>query len=268
MTILIKDSSDAGPDRGGPTGKPVRRAPGRPARRWWRHPWLGVLTVVVIGWLLMFVVPTYVSLDQSKSRVEVRPDVWFHYPVLIVHIATSMVALLAGCLQMSSRLRRHRPRAHRITGRVYLFGGVLPGAIAAATLIGINLQGSPRDAGLSIAIGNSMWAVLWFGTGIRGLMYARQRRFADHRRLMIYSFALTMAILWTRPFAVAAFTIPGFDMKWFVENVGWIPWVVNLLIAQWWLNRTARRPIELPASARNAAEENDAVSAAGVHQGR
>lgn len=34
----------------------------------------------------------------------------------------------------------------------------------------------------------------------------------------------------------------GFQIQWMIDNVGWVPWVLNLLIAQWWLTRTARAP--------------------------
>lgn len=247
MTVVNKDPSEVRPDHG--TAGAQAATVDRPARKSWLTPtWLGFFSFVVVAWFAAFVLPTYIGLDPSKSRVQLRPDVWFHYPVLIIHIAASAVALFAGCLQMSTKLRRYYPRAHRISGRWYIFAGVIPGALAAAALIGINLHETPSDAGLSISVGNSSWAVLWFASAVVGWRYARQRRYADHRRMMIYSFALTMAILWTRPFAVAAFTIPGFKLDWFIENVGWMPWVGNLLIAQWWLNRTARRPAERPAA--------------------
>ncbi|NIL64889.1 DUF2306 domain-containing protein [Salinispora arenicola] len=251
MTVANKES-DVRPDGGG-TRTRARANP--PTRRSWLTPtWLGLFGFIVVAWVAAFVLPTYIGLDPAKARVALREDVWFHYPVVIVHVVTSAVALFAGCLQMSSSWRRYYPRAHRISGRMYLFAGVIPGGLSAATLIGINIQGAPADAGLSISVGNSAWALLWVTTGVLGWRYARRRWFADHRRIMIYSFALTVAILWTRPFAVAAFTIPGFRDEWFFENVGWIPWVTNLVIAQWWLNRTARRPIggagRVPVTAR------------------
>lgn len=246
MTVLTKDPSDVRPDRGDDAGGRTRPG-GRPERAWWRQPkWLGLLAVVSVLWVAAFVLPTYIQLDPEKSRVNIRDEVWFHYPVVIIHILTSMVALFAGCLQMSSQLRRQKPKVHRMSGRVYLFGGVFPGAIGAGALIAVNISGTPMDAGLSISTGNATWAILWFITGVKGLQYARRRRFVDHRRLMIYSFALTTAILWTRPFAVVAFSVPGFRIDWFIENVGWFPWVLNLIIAQLWLNKTAKRPVEVP----------------------
>lgn len=60
-----------------------------------------------------FVLSAYLTLDPSMAHVPLRPDVWFHYPVMIFHIAASTVALL----QMSSRLRMQHPKAHRISGR-------------------------------------------------------------------------------------------------------------------------------------------------------
>jgi hypothetical protein len=106
----------------------------------------------------------------------------------------------------------------------------------------------------AFAVGNLMWAALWFGITIRGYQMARRRRWVEHRRLMIYSFALTLAIMWSRVVIGVAesHAIPGFNLVAFFEIIGWLPWVGHLLAAQWWINRTSRRPLALPATASSA----------------
>jgi hypothetical protein len=90
---------------------------------------------------------------------------------------------------------------------------------------------------------------------------ARQRRFVEHRRWMIRSFALTTSIVVNRiwgvvllllvsPQTLAQDTPGGFvapDDHTAIAAIGaanWLSWIVNLLIAEWWLERTdiARRP--------------------------
>jgi uncharacterized membrane protein len=262
VTVSTEDSSEAPPDGAGDAAAVVQNPPEGAARHWWKNrPWLGLFTVVVLGWIAAFVVPNYIALDPSKTRVVLRADIWFHYPLLIVHIASSSIALVTGCLQMSAQLRRRSARTHRVLGRLYLFAGAMPASLTALTLIAIDLRASLADAGLSIFVGNSAWAILWIVTSLRAYQLARLRRFADHRRVMIYSFALATAILWTRPFAVIAFTVPGFDPRWFAENVGWVPWVLNLTIAQLWLNRTIRRPFQVRSERVAASGESTAMSA-------
>ncbi|GAB2524487.1 hypothetical protein [Nocardiopsis aegyptia] len=55
---------------------------------------LTVLTVLCVLTAL-FAVSAYVGLDPGDSQVGLRAGVAFHYPLLIVHIVTSTIALLA-----------------------------------------------------------------------------------------------------------------------------------------------------------------------------
>jgi uncharacterized membrane protein len=248
-TGVRPDSEGAGEGGGsgdsGGSGTAADSHPGRP-RAWWRRPWLGLLTVIVLFYLAVFVLPPYLTLDPAQARIDLNEGLSWHYPVLVVHVATGSIAMLAGLLQIWPRLRRTRPRLHRVSGRVYV-AVVLAGAPALAVLIVLRAQ-NMGDAHTSIVIGFSILTILWVWTTAGALRAARQGRYADHRRLMIYSFALTLSIMWSRFWFVAAMMIPGFEVEWVADNTGWLPWVLNLLIAQWWLNRTARRPLDLPAS--------------------
>jgi Predicted membrane protein (DUF2306) len=234
------------PDRGG-SARPDHAGGHRRFR-----PWLVVLTIVVIAWLGIFVVPTYITLDPGRTPIGLLKGSRVHYPVVVAHVAGGLVAMLAGCLQMWPWLRQAHPRVHRTVGRIYA-GAVFVAAPAALALVILgNLRDGPRfDTYLNaFAVGSTIWAVLWFGTTARGLFLARRRRFVDHRRMMVYSFALTVAIMYSRPLLIVAYTnaLPIFNFAAYFENIGWLPWVANLLIAQWWLNRTARRPLALPPS--------------------
>jgi hypothetical protein len=206
-----------------------------------------VLTFLVVAWLLVFVIPAYATLDPAQARIALTPGNPFHYPLLIVHVASGTVAMLSGCVQVWPRFRRRHPRAHRVSGRVYLVS-VVVGSPALAALIFFRAENLGREP-TTVVIGFSALTLLWAGTAIAGYAAARQRRFADHRKWMLYSFAFTLSIIWSRTAFVAALPFPRLDPRWIAENVGWFPWVLNLLIVQWWLNRTARRPVVVPAGA-------------------
>lgn len=83
---------------------PPQKAATPPRRR--RHPWIVVLTVVVVAWLGLFVVPTYITLNPDRAGITLLRSFPLHYPVLIVHVVTGLLAMITGCLQMFPRLRQ------------------------------------------------------------------------------------------------------------------------------------------------------------------
>lgn len=197
-----------------------------------------VVAALVVAVFLVLELPAYLGLDPAQSRVPIRPDDALHYPLLWTHIVCGSVALVTACLQMWPWLRRRHPRVHRISGRVYLLGGVLPCGIA---VLGV----APMSTtGFASSVGNTFLAVLWLGTSIAGWRAARQRRYDDHRAWMIRSVALTFSIIVNR-FWIAVYVV----VLWLIDpgnpelimDAGpasvWTSWIVNLLIAEWWLLR-------------------------------
>lgn len=198
---------------------------------------------ILLAAFLAFSLPPYLTFDPSQSRLPVREGVAIHYPALVAHILFGTVALIACCLQVWPWFRQRYPVAHRRIGRVYVFGGVLPSALLA---IPTSILG---HTGVSGAAGNVLLSVLWLTTTFAGFRMARQRRYAEHRRWMIRSFALATSIVLNRLWGILAMIVvpmlPAADDaeralqldQAFAATV-WLSWVVNLLIAEWWLERT------------------------------
>jgi hypothetical protein len=130
---------------------------------------------------------------------------------------------------------------HRYVGRVYVFGGALPCSLMALALM-------PLTDGWSGNIGITMQALLWFGVTVGGYRMARQHRWQDHRRWMIYSGALALGVIWGRA-TVDLYTIlpHKFNVLFVFEVARWAGWMLNLVIAQWWIEHTKPKPrIRLP----------------------
>jgi Predicted membrane protein (DUF2306) len=143
---------------------------------------------------------------------------------------------------------------------VYVFGGVLP-AGAAALVVGVFTPFGPVTRASDV-----MLAVLWLTCTVTGWRMARRRRFGDHRRWMIRSFALTASIISNRIWGVVVFlalspqidtTFYG-DMElftWIVSGTSaWLGWTIPLLVAEWWLERDRSPARRRAAVARNAAD--------------
>jgi Predicted membrane protein (DUF2306) len=214
--------------------------------KWWQRPWVVPLFVVTFAFLA-FSVPPYLALDPAGSRLPLREGVTWHFPILVAHIGFGSIALITCCLQIWPWLRQKHPRVHRLSGRVYVLLGVLP-----AGLLGILAAVTAVTPGFSGKIGNVTLAVVWLATTFMGWRMARARRFAEHRRWMIRSFALCTSIvvnrLWVIGLIVALMpflqTRFGGDQQALIRSAVeagiWLSWVVNLLVAEWWIERRRR----------------------------
>ncbi len=205
------------------------------ARPWWRRPWI-VLLWALVALTLLYIWQHYIGFDPSKATVRLPKAHPWKYPVLIVHIVGGSIALIAGALQLWPWLRRTRPALHRTIGRIYLFGGVLP-TVVAATLLFTILGGGPGT------IGRITLGVLWTITSTLAFVKIRQRQYAEHRKYMIFSYALALDAFSVRFLIWAGIPLIGkenLDFELFFEFVAWCGWLFNLLVAYWWVERTSK----------------------------
>lgn len=216
--------------------------PAKPRRKWYRRPWI----VPLLALAVLFVIarlPSYLTFDTGDSLVELQPDFpQTHYLMLSIHIFFGSIALLACSMQVWAWLRNTYPKVHRVTGRIYVAAVVPAGLLA----LGVSVVSTVGVAG---KVGNVMLSLLWLGTTFAGFHHARRRRFREHRRMMIYSFAMCWSIVANRVWLAIFFivlmplqdTYYNGDFDALVADVAvasiWMSWVVNLLIAEWWLNR-------------------------------
>lgn len=101
-----------------------------------------------------------------------------------------------------------------------------------------------------------MLALLWLLMTAAGVLAARRRRFAEHREWMVRSAALGFSIVANRFWVVACIIVlapdsvadaggtlvPSPELAQAIGVSTWLSWVVNLLVAEWWLHRTRHRP--------------------------
>jgi uncharacterized membrane protein YozB (DUF420 family) len=189
--------------------------------------------LIAFAFLVVFV-PPYLTLDPSKSRLPLRADVALHYPLLVAHVVFGTIAMATVPFQVWTKLRQKHPRFHRINGRVHVWAGVVPSGLLALAI-------TPFAQGPA---GNAIGGILWLAATLAGFRAARQRRFADHRKWMIYSFALCMQIIEGRIMVLTLPLVPGYDpasLTLVLETASWIGVLLNLIAAQWWLDRTSRR---------------------------
>jgi uncharacterized membrane protein len=136
------------------------------------------------------------------------------------------IALLIGWIQFNDKLRRKKPRTHRLIGKVYIVA-VLLSAIAAT---GISFFST---GGWIAASGFGTLGVVWFATTLYSFVQARKQNFEAHRNAMVFSYAACFAAVTLRiylPLLIMIFG--GFIPAYLV--VAWLCWVPNMLVA-WWI---------------------------------
>ncbi|MEU5266486.1 DUF2306 domain-containing protein [Amycolatopsis sp. NPDC021455] len=218
---------------------------------WWRRPWMVPLLLVVVAFLA-FSVPPYLTFDPAQSRLRPPEHNAVYYPALVAHVLFGTVAMVTACFQIWPAFRARHRRGHRITGRIYVFGGALP-----AGLLGLYI-GWHTAAGPSVRVANLVGSALWLTVTITGLLLARRRRYGEHRRWMARSFALTMSIVLSRVVNVVATivltpqvgtTFGGSEelMRYSAASIGvWLSPLLLLLVTDWLLER--RKPAKRQAA--------------------
>lgn len=187
-------------------------------------------------WLGGAVLSAGVALFSYRYLARVGPvpsnvaDNRFLNPWIIIHAASAATALLLGPVQFLPAVRRRWPRVHRWTGRTYVVGCLVGGASALVLAAGVS-SGVIAGAGFG-----TLGAVWMYVTG-QGWRTARARRWPEHRRWMIRSFAMTFAAVTLRIYMPLAGVL-GFDLMRAYPAIAWLCWVPNAILAELYLRRS------------------------------
>ncbi|MBN8811973.1 MULTISPECIES: DUF2306 domain-containing protein [Sphingomonas] len=113
--------------------------------------------------------------------------------VLAMHLLLAAVITLGGPLQLVPAIRRRWPRVHRWNGRAYMLTALL---ISLGGLYMVWTRGTA--GGPSLRIGISLNGLLIIGAATVAWRFARQRRFAEHRRWALRTFVLASGVWFFR----------------------------------------------------------------------
>jgi uncharacterized membrane protein len=188
---------------------------------------LSLTTIAFVARYLAFNPDTYFP---EQREVYMRREF-----VLGVHVLCGMLALAIGPFQFVGRIRRRFVRVHRSLGAVYIAsctGLGLSGLVLATT----SYPSWVTSLGFGL-LGLSMLFTTW--TALRMIL---ARRFADHRRWMIRSFALLFAAVSLRIMTPLYGLLSGaglvsFSFATAYTWISWLCWVPNLLLAVWFTRR-------------------------------
>ena len=199
-----------------------------------------------VGWWIIAVFSALIALTSARYLFPGAPgaaptiitNATTRYGALTVHAGFALTALLIGPFQFAPSLRRRWPAWHRRSGTVYVLCCLIAGVAGLVLAFG-------STAGPIATAGFALLAVAWLTCTGQAWRMARARRFADHERWMVRSFALTFAAVTLRLY-VPVSQVLGFDFMIAYRAIAWLCWVPNLIVAEllirrWGLN-TSRRP--------------------------
>jgi uncharacterized membrane protein len=152
----------------------------------------------------------------------------FARPWLAVHAGGAATALLVGMFQFLPAIRRRRT-VHRWLGRTYAIGCIVGGVAGFRLAMG-------TTAGMFAGVGFGLLAVCWLYATIQAWRFARERRFEEHRRWMIRSFAMTFAAVTLRLYLPIA-PMLGYDFMDGYRLTAWVSWIPNLILVELWMRR-------------------------------
>jgi hypothetical protein len=192
-----------------------------------------------LGWSLMMFLAVGIAVSSSRYLLR-NPEMYFvaqrltyiaHTGSLMLHIATSIVALVVGPLQFLPAWRRRAKLAwHRWLGRLYL-GGVILGSLSGLDMV------QRAHGGIPSHVGFSSLAILWLITAVMAYRRIRAKDIRSHQQWMIRNYALTFAAVTLRLWLGILFGVLHLEFTEVYITVSWLAWVPNLLVAEWIIHR-------------------------------
>lgn len=156
-------------------------------------------------------------------------------PLLIWHLAPSLVFAALGMLQLLPALRRKAGgRWHRWMGRCFILIAV--GAALTGTLLSVRANYSGWDE----IVPSVFFSVALVSFCVMGLIRARQRDFSAHQEWMFLALASGLGITLARLYLRVFTSVTGLPADDFFGTILWMGSGTNLVLALIWLGERRR----------------------------
>lgn len=191
--------------------------------------------IVVFSGIMRFLITGH-SMVTGQPVADPVFQVYVDQPWMpAIHILSGTVFMLLGPLQFIPSIRRHRPKRHRVTGRVFLVCGL----IAAATGLGVEFV-FPLRGGYFKRAAMVLFSLAMLATLILAWRAAVRRRIDRHRAWVVRGYAIGLALSTTRLYFIPAYLINGNPTEFEAATVTWLGFCINCLVAEWIVRRSRR----------------------------
>ena len=187
----------------------------------------GLLSALCLGLVaaagLTFVI--LVALPYFRLAPEHLRGYWPRRWWLLLHIASGIVALLAGPIQLWLGLAQRRAVLHRRLGLVYVASVAVSAAAAYRLVLAPNF-------GWVFGAGLAGLATAWVVTTGAAFLAVRWRQFDQHKEWMIRSYVVTTAFVSFRLFVILLETAGVGTLVERFSAAAWFCWAIPLLVAE------------------------------------
>jgi uncharacterized membrane protein len=187
------------------------------------RPWIAVIlsgAAVLAGWFIVQSAVPYLDVSPEHYGTYFWPRRWG----LVLHIASGVIALSVGIVQLWLGLTNRVARLHRALGKLYV-GAVGAGSIGGFYLALTITSNPPYASGLFTL------CVAWVITTSMAVLAIRHRNVLQHREWMMRSFTVTFAFVTFR-FGVNALASHGLPIADAQVIMAWACWAVPLLLLE------------------------------------
>lgn len=148
---------------------------------------------------------------------------------IVLHALFASIALVTGLPQMNRKFRERFPKTNIFLRRIY-FVSVVIGAIT-GFLLAFHAKG-----GLVNTFGFGMLAVIWLFSCYKAFMSVKIDDFPNFRIWIVRNYTLTFAAVTLRIYLGIFFGTLGYlQFDSFYPTLGFLSWVPNLLITEWFI---------------------------------
>lgn len=208
-------------------------------RRWWWALWT-LLAVSAVG-IAVYSAEPYAVGDAERNRIPLNDLFASHYVSIAVHALPSSLALLIGPFQFVTRIRVRYPKAHRISGQVYMVSIVL-GSIAAL------FAATYSVSGFSVQVAFYILTAAWLYTLYQAYTTIRRGEVQLHRVWMIRNYALTFAAVTLRIYLMTGLALqenffPSLSFDDVYHASAWASFLVNALVAEYFIVQRTLKPL-------------------------
>ena len=188
---------------------------------------------------------TYVLYHNERFLIDSDHQAWQRYEAfkwwLLPHGIFGAIVLLFAPLQFSDRLRKRFTRAHRIMGRLYVFGALLCAPLGAYIQYYQERTGAPR----SFTILAIVDAAMLMGATAIAFVFAYRRKIALHRQWATRSYAIALVFIAGRfVLGVTGWETLGVEI---VQAIIWSCLALSVPLADISLNWRELRNVQAPA---------------------